>query len=72
MYNENKSQSQPDIDQNALSKTLEAIMREIADLRAGQDKQNKAAKNSSQADWRSRPDRCTEREWSTQEQHNIK
>ena len=49
----------PEIDQTALSKTLEKIMEEIAVLRAGQNKYNQSnsvSKNSSRSDWRNKPD----------------
>ena len=57
----------PEIDQSALSKTLAKIMEEIADLRAGQNK-NTQSKNSNQADWRNKPDMEEEESHSLRDQ----
>ena len=69
------NEKSPEIDQNALSKTLEAIMRDIADLRADQNRnkqsRNESSKNSSRADWRTRPDSSENREISTQSQRKA-
>ena len=72
--NSNSDNNEPEIDQNALSKTLEAIMREIADLRTEQKKyqnHNQSSKNSSRSDWRDRPEPEEDRGRSTQSQRRA-